>query len=246
MARDKILRWARIYCGGYDLSGDALTFAQALSEYQEIDMTVWNDAVMKYLSNDRLRVGITGFQALLNDDAGRAFAVLKDPPNSLNVTLCLGSGAAPAFGDPAYHVPAITVTDIAGLDNQRLTVGPINFIPEAGAVGSNLLKPWGVILQAATSISATATGDSVDGGAGSTDGYHAMIQILATDSGDYEFTIEHSSNDVDWATLGTFTLDGSAVGSEFLSASGTVNQYVRAVSTRTAGDVTALITFVRN
>lgn len=56
----------------------------------------------------------------------------------------------------------------------------------------------------------------------------------------YTVVIEDSPDDSTWDTLITFTLDGSAIGSERISvASGTINKYRRVVATRTgaAGDI---------
>lgn len=61
----------------------------------------------------------------------------------------------------------------------------------------------------------------------------------ATSTDTYVIRIQHSADNSTWATLLTFTLDGTALGSERITvASGTVNKYRRVVATRTgsAGD----------
>ena len=68
MAKDKILTYARIFVGPYDLSGDARTIGELGSSHEEIDMTSWADTVKHYLAG-RKDIGIAGFQSLMNDFA---------------------------------------------------------------------------------------------------------------------------------------------------------------------------------
>jgi len=71
------------------------------------------------------------------------------------------------------------------------------------------------------------------------------LHITATSSGNFAFTIEHSTNGSAWATLGTFTTTGGSVTSEYKSGAGTVNQYLRFVATRTAGTVSVACAIAR-
>jgi hypothetical protein len=114
---------------------------------------------------------------------------------------------------------------------------------------TNFYKPYGVVLQGAVSLSATQAASSAisaDGVAASTAGWTAIIHILATSSGNFALKIRHSTDDSNWSDLGTFTTTGGAVGSELLTGSGSVNRYVAFDATRTAGTITAVVTFVRN
>jgi hypothetical protein len=70
------------------------------------------------------------------------------------------------------------------------------------------------------------------------------MQAAATDT--YSLTLEQSPDGSTWTTAGTFTLDGSQVGSERLALSGTLSRYLRLRATRTgsAGDTVRLMASV--
>jgi len=242
--KDKLLRHARLYVGGYDLSCDARTVSSLDLRYEEADLTGWCELVRNYIPGSPLLTGIRGFQGLMNDTAGRSYAVLKDADNLSQVSFLFGGGGAPAVGDPAYLMPSVQLGDLAGWDSMAATISA-DFLPDSNQVAANTKKPLGVVLQNATGLTATTTNGSHDNEAGTTNGWQANLHVTATSSGDYAFVIEDSTNDSDWTTLGTFTADGSAVTSEYLTGSGAVDRYVRVVSTRTAGTVTAIITFAR-
>ena len=243
MAKDHLLRWTRLYANGYNLSGDARTFASLENMLGEVDVTGWSEAVRNYLADGMRMVGVRGFQALLNDAASGAFGVLKNNPSGLELSLLFGGAGEPAIGDPAYLLGALQLMDNAGLDGQAHVINA-DFLPQAGI--ATVANPWGVVLHPATSLAATTEAASVDNGAGSTNGAHANLHVPVTSGGEWEFTIEHSPDDSAWATLITFAADGSAIASERQSVSGAVDQYVRAVATRTGGTVTPVITFARN
>lgn len=243
--KNKLTRYMRIYVGGYDLSGDARTFDSLDCTYGEQDMSGWNDQVRKSLADQVLSVGIRGFQALMNDTANSgAFTLLKTPTGvtSKQVSILFGGGAVPAAGDPSYALNGVDLQDSIALDGKAYIVRA-DFVPNPGYV---LGKPWGKVLMPSTSLTDTTNGTSINNGASSAKGGHANLHILATASGNFEFKIQHSANNVDWATLGTvFTANGSAITSEHKAFTGTVNQYVRFVATRTGGTCTAVCVFAR-
>lgn len=241
--KDKILRWARIYLGGYGISGAARTFSSARCEYGEADFTGWSDAVRNYLRDGHMTSGLEGFQAAMDDTATTgAFILMKTAPDT-NLSLLFGGGGEPAVGDPAYLLPAVQLNDDASFDS-NVGILSATFKPKAGTLAA-AGSPLGVVLSPEISISSTTTNGSHDNGGATTGGWHAILHVTATNSGNYAFTIEHSANDSAYSTLGTFSADGSAVTSEYLSSTGTVNQYVRFVATRTAGDTTPVVTFAR-
>lgn len=244
--KDKLMRHLRIFIGGYNLSGDARTFSSLDNKFEGVDVSGWSEFVRNFLVDGWRQVGVRGFQALLNDATGRAFAQLKDAENTSRLSLLFGGGGEPAVGDPAYLMSSIQLSDLAGWDGRAAAIGPMDFLPDAAQYSNDIDNPFGVVLQAETSLSATTTNSSHDNAASSANGWHANIHVTATSSGNFAFVIEHSSNDSAWSTLGTFTTTGGSVGSEQLSGTGTVNRYTRVVSTRTAGTVTAVVTFARN
>ncbi|MCC6192066.1 MAG: hypothetical protein IT318_23805 [Anaerolineales bacterium] len=243
MAKNHLLRWARLYANGFDLSGDARTFASVENMLGEIDLTGWSEAVHNFIDDGYRQVGLRGFQALLNDAAGRAFAILKTNPTGVEISLLLGGGAEPVAGDPAYLLGAAQFQDRAGLDGGAFVINA-DFLPQAGVATDH--NPWGVVLHPATSLSATTNGSTIDQAAGSTNGAHANLHMTASSGGTWAFTVEHSTNGSAWSTLMAFTINGSAIASERATVTGTVNRYVRAVATRTSGTVTPVFTFARN
>ena len=58
-----LMRWMRLYAGGYDLSGDARTFGTLLNNYVDVDLTGWSDAAKNYLAGGGRATGLQGFQA---------------------------------------------------------------------------------------------------------------------------------------------------------------------------------------
>lgn len=241
--KNKLLKYARIYVNGYDLSGDARTFDSLDCQFGDQDMSGWSNQTRMYLADQRLIVGVRGFQALLNDAAAGAYTILKTPTGvtQKQVSVLFGGGAAPAAGDLAYLLAGAQLNDQSGLDGQALNI-KADFLPMPGVTVG---MPWGVVLHPATSLAATTNGTSINNGAGTTTGWQANLHVTVSSGGTWAFTIEHSTNGSSWSTLGTFTINGSAVASEHLTDVGTVNQYVRFVATRTGGSVTPICTFAR-
>lgn len=245
--KDKLTRHMRIYVNGYDLSGDARTFSTLENAFGEADFTGWNEAVRNYLNDGHRMIGISGFQAIMNDDTGRAWDQLKTPDTAGRVSVCFGGGGAPAAGDPAYHLATREMRVPQGFDGP-VVVLTADFVADQGQYDSNTNNPLGVVLRGATEISADVTAgssNSHDNGLSTANGWTAVLHVINTSSGNYTFTIEHSSDDSAYSTLGTFTADGSTVTSEYLTGSGTVNQYVAFNAARTAGSCTVVCTFAR-
>jgi hypothetical protein len=246
--KDKIQRWARIIYGGYDLSGDARTIGTLENEFDPADTTGWNESIINYLSSGILNVGITGFQCLMNDTTNRSLDNLKSASDSDRVSVLFGGGGEPAIPDPAYLLASIQMSSTVNFDG-GVGVLQADFMSDSAQATANTGNPQGVILcnQGLTATVSLASHDYGDSPATTTNGWHANLHITATSSGDYSFAVEHSTNDSDWATLGTFTADGSAVTSEHLSDSDNpVNRYTRLTATRTAGTCTAVLVFARN
>lgn len=242
--KDKIMRWARLHVGGYDLSGDARTVGTLDSTFGEADTTGWNESTYNYLSDGRRMVGISGVQVLMNDDTGRAYTVLSGSAHALPVTLFMGGGGEPTVPDPAYLIPGLQFGDNVTLDGVIFKLdADMKFY--AGSYASGSGNPYGVTLSYGAKT-ATSTGTSHDNEASSANGWSANLHVTASDGGTWEFKLQHSSDDSSWADLATFTADGSAVTAEYKAGTGTVDQYVRLLETRTSGTVTTSCAFARN
>jgi hypothetical protein len=114
MGKDFQLRYARLYVDGCDLSGDSRTLSTLENSYGEADVSGWAEHY-NYIRDGVLTAGITGYQALLNDAAGRAFTKLKGA-DSHDLAMLLGNGGAPAIGALAYLMKAQQLGDLAMFD----------------------------------------------------------------------------------------------------------------------------------
>lgn len=242
--KNKLLRWARIYVGGYDLSGDARTLTRLDNLVGEVDITGWNNSV-RYSLGDGLRtVGVRGFQALMNDATAGAYTrlIAADRAN-YPVSVLLGGGAEPTYNDIAYLINGVGLGEPGGWDGQAAAL-TADFVPY-DATGPN---PWGVVISPATSQGATFSGTANNNGASSANGWHANLHVTASSGGTWSLIVQHSTTGA-WAgeeaTLTTFTANGSAITSEHKSGTGTVNQYIRFRGVRSSGTVTPLCTFAR-
>ena len=247
--KDKLLRYARFYIGGYDLSGDTRAIGDIANNYEGADLLGVTETTHNFLAGGSLNTGITGLQTLMNDTSSSgAHELLKDAPNQTQLSICFGGAGAPAAGDPAYTLPSIQFGDVVSIDGSS-GVMSANFGFDTQQYTANYTTGWGAVLRGPTSITATVTAGSAisfDGGAQTTAGWSAHLHVLATSSGDYAITIEDSADDSAYGTLGTFSADGSAVLSELLTGAGTVERYVSFQAVRTGGTMTAIVTFVRN
>ena len=247
--KNKIMKSTRLYVGEFDLSGDALQIGSLPTEYNEVPFGGMSRTFDEFLVGYG-NIGIDGLQVLMNDAASGAYTVLNGGNSSDQTSVCFGSGgSAPTAGDPAFLLPSIQFGMSASLNSERTVLDIPSFRVDASQYSANYRMPLGVVLQGAISLSATVTAsssNSVDAGGSTSNGWSANLHIIASSGGSWVIRIEHSTDDSTFATLGTFTANGSAVTSEFLTGSGTVNRYVAAELVRTSGTLTAVITFARN
>jgi len=256
--KNKLIKYARLWVGGYDLSGDARTVESLDYALTELDFTGWNQNIRNFLTDKRPAVAINGLQLFFNDSAVAgsegAYTVLKQADATVfNTSLVFGGNAEPTYGDPAYVMRGMQFTQ------QGAQTDGIVLFNSAFKASPNTSEgiPWGQIIypktaNVAASITAATTVDQ-NGEINSpltfptTYGYKATLHIFATAAGSWSFKIEHSSNGSTWADLANFTINGSAVGSEHIvSNTASVNRYIRFAGTRTAGTITLACVFARN
>ena len=217
--------------------------------FEQVDITGWDEEVRNFLSAGERMVGITGYQAMINDGTGGAFTVLKDAGTNKDVSFLFGGGGSPDVGDPAYHLPSIQFSSSASFDAQKGILSA-DFMP---ASGGNLGNPMGVVLHNGT-VGGTVTRDSHDNGASSANGYSVIYhKSTTTDGTSWQVDVEHSTDDSAWSTLVTFAFNGdvvtgSGIESYSYSGTGTVNRYVRVVVTNVGvgGSFQFAVTFARN
>lgn len=223
--KDKLQKYCRIYIGGYDLSGDAVTFGEAGNAYEEVDMTGW-DEDLKTWSGGMRTGGLSGFQSIMNATSNRSHDIMKAPNQEKDLSLFFGGGGDPAIGDPAYLLPGNFISSSVGLTGGRpLYTGEFWLKPGV----SNYLNPFGRCHWYQTNITASVDGASVDWGTDlpKTNGAYAILQVYSSGTGALTLNIEHSTNDSDWSNLMSFTIDGQSIETEYISTASTVNQYTR-------------------
>ena len=246
--KDKILRWTRLYVDEFDLSGDSRTYSSLDNAFAEISRTGWSHTVNHFICDDQRAIGLKGYQAMLNDAAAGAFAELK-ARDTARLSMLFGGGGAPAYGDPAYLLRSVDMGEAVTFD-AGLAILSGDFNADAGDYNVSANDPLGVVLHGADSKTSTITGTSVEHQAATTAGGHAIMHMIAVGaSAVWAFKLQHSANDSDWSDItgGGFTLTGSAVGSEAIEFTGTINAFVRILGTYTSGGaVTPVVTFARN
>lgn len=237
------MRYTRLYFGGYDLSGDSRAFGAAQQSYPAVNMTGWSHNAESYLA-DRPTVGITGYQAIMNDTTTTgAFTILKATPQNAYVSMLFGGSGEPEIGDPAYLIGALQNSSNVNNDGGAMII-EAEFVLSASTMDAYAGAPFGYVLSPATSLAATTTQIAVDlETTALASGAQAILHVTASSGGTWAMIIEHSTDDSSYATLMTFTANGSAITSERQTAAGTINRYVRFKATRTSGTITPVVVF---
>ena len=92
---------------------------------------------------------------------------------------------------------------------------------------------WGVMLTAGSVTDGSGTTYAAhDNGSSSANGAAGFAQLFSLTSGTVAWIIEHSSDDISYSTLLSFT-SASALTGERVAATGTVNRYTRLVTSGT-------------
>lgn len=239
--KDKTVRWTRVFVNGYNLSGDARTVSKLQNKFDAVENFGWSDTVKVQVADGRRTIGVEGFQALLDDNSG-SYDALVPAGQASSISFLFGGGGEPVAGDPAYFIAGTTFANGSTFESgiAQLTT---DIFPRSTQIGN----PLGVTLANASVTGTTSTTNhtSHNNGAATSNGAHAILHILSTGF-TRSFTVEHSSNDSDWSQIGAFTLDGSAIGYEHITIDGTINQYVRLVSTGATGTAVFVAAFARN
>ncbi len=242
--KDKLLRYARVFVGGYNISGDFRTFGNFANSFEAADMGGVGEELVHYLSDGHRIVGISGFRCLMNDNTNRSMDLLDTADALTEVSVLFGGGGEPAIPDPCYFLPAAQMKAITSFDGGAGVV-EADFLYDTLSYANAASNPAGVVL-ANADLTATADLGSHGVAALTTAGWHANLHVTATAAGNYAMIIEHGTDDAGWATLGTFVSTAGAVGSEYLTGTGTVNKFVRFAVTKTAGTATVIVAFARN
>jgi len=233
----------QVLVGGYELTGDSNRLV--ISENRAMhDVTGFGDEVHWFIPGQRTAaVEHLGF---LNADAARSHPVLKSANFSGTVSILVGSNATPAVNDLVYSLDALQGRYGSMPEAGKYVPFGALFANRAGSGG------WGVVLAPPTTITNTTNGTTVDNGSATSNGGSAFLHVLQEVASDTYTIIVQGATDSGFTTgvttLATFTLDGSALGSECITISGSIPQYVRYQATRTGSagnDLTLAVTVVR-
>lgn len=164
----------------------------------------------------------------LFDSTTGAGSLLDDITSRLGSSTAVAATISPAgfsAGAPAWLLPALTI-------DYQVSNTVADLVPFTLNLGAGAAAGYGICLTALAALTATGNGTSQDNAAATSNGAVAHLHITAVSgtTPSMTVTIEHSTNNSTWTTLGTFAA-ANAVGSQTLQISGTVNRYVRASRT---------------
>lgn len=237
-------------------------------------MAFVDSSATRVLINARhLSGSINGWEATASRTMSPVTSILDTGQKFIPGLLVGGIGLTGMFNSAAGDIDA-TITAAIGVDNgllwtvlpNGLTLGQPAIICRSeledykvtSAVGSAVMVSvqglpddgvdLGVLLHALSAETADGQATSVDNAALSSNGGVASLHVSAY-SGltSVAFTVEHSSDNSSWATLGTFA-SVTAIGSEriLVAAGTTVNRYTRcAFDVTGTGSVTFAMAFAR-
>ena len=217
----------RFFINGYDLSGDVGALEDASSPRETFDVTSLDKS-----ANERLMGrgdGSMTFLTYFNDAAGQEHAALKGLPTT-DIQAIWGFGAS--IGDTACGILA-KQTDYAF---SHPSDGSLSITVPLVSTGGIPLE-WGKMLTAGKRTDSSATnGGSLDNAASSASGLCAYLQVFAFSGTSVTVTIQESSDNGSgdaFATKASFTAVSAANKQERITASGTVERYLRVVTTGT-------------
>lgn len=234
----------RLYVSDVDLSGDSRQVGNFGAEFVEDAVQGWSDGVENFTLG-YLKAMIDGYQAVFNNTlvTGSHIKLSGALGSEVLASLCVGIKAAPAAGDLCFAMPLLL--SAYKPDGQ----GPVLVSASLNGPGQGTYtlptKVFGVVLMPSTALSGTTNGSTVDNGAASSNGLLVYLHILASSGGTWAFKVQHSTDGSAWSDLISFSANGSAITAEQGASTGTVNQYLRFVATRTSGTVTVVCTAVR-
>lgn len=224
---------ARLFVGGYDLSGDIGALDNIASPRGTLDVTG-----IDKLANERIygsKDGALAFTAFFNPDSAQAHPVLSVlPTTDIGLLYCHRA----TIGVPAAGMIGKQI----GYDPTRGADGSFTCKVEAQANGYGL--EWGTLLTAGARTDTAATnGASLDGAASTAFGLQAYLQVFAFSGTDVTIKIQDSANDTDWLDLasGAFTAVTTGRQTQRLATANnaTVRRYLRVITTTSGGFTSA-------
>jgi hypothetical protein len=223
--------------GSSDLSGDVGVINNISTPVGALDITGINKSAHERLQG--LVDGIVGFNTYFNDATGAAHLALRAPFGTASASRPLTIYFGADVGDAAFMADTMSLN----YDGSREADGMLTFDVELNTLTT--LPTYGVMLTSASDTHTGATnGTTVDQGAQTTAGAEAILHVTSFTGSNFTATVQDSSNGSSWGTLKAFT-QVTDIGTERVTVSGTVERYVRVISTGTFNPVTFAVSFRR-
>lgn len=223
---------SKVLVAEHDLSADMTQYNWGKSR-QTVDTTTFGNDDRIFLSG--VGEGRFSAQGVWNNELSDEQIVAID---GTRVVISASPQTFAAIGDRVHMVQGYLENyqpRSAQNDAVRFSSG---FMASAGAY-------LGVCLHELDAETGAANFTSVDQTAQSTNGAKAFLHVTAFTGTDATITVEDSSDDQTFASLGAFT-QVTDVTSEGIDISGTVEQYVRVALTGTFSSITFAVSFHRH
>lgn len=224
------------YIGGYDLSGDVASVDQVSGGPDTLDFTPIN--VSAHVRQGGLRDGDFQFTTFFNKAAGQEHVILSTLPRTDTIATYL---RGTTLANPAACINGKQINYDPTRDNK----GNLTLKVEVQANGFGM--EWGKQITAGLRTDTTGTtGSAFDDGAGSSNGAQAYLQLVAFSGTSVDVKVRHCTTSggtyadlIDFGSL-------SAVGCVRGTAAGTVNEFLKVVTSGTFTSATFAVVFVRN
>lgn len=225
----------RIYANGHDLNTDVNALSGIGQTQTLLECTGLAKSAIQRLVG--LRDAIISVNGYFDNATGMSHDAFESISADSEVIVTMGTSR----GDDACGM----VADQGSYNIGRAEGSAITTTVEFSTSNGKGLN-WGVVLTDGPeqTDSAAANSAAVDNASSTSDGAIGIVSIESVASGTADIKVQHSADDITYADLLTFT---GATGrtSESISATGTVNRYVRVASTGTFTDLVFVMQFAR-
>ena len=225
------------FIDGHDLSGDVTSVDTISGSKATLETPVIESAGMGRLAGHGS--GEISFTSWFDDGTNLEHTALAGMPTT-DVVVLYTRGVA--SDSPAAGIVAKQINyDGSKGSDKSLTMN-------VQCLANAVPLEWGVLLTAgAITQSSAGSESSKDDSASSSNGIAAYLQMIDINSGTPTITIEHSANNSSWSTLLSFSAvaNGNEPAAERVTASGTVNRYLRITSTGTFSNAKFVVAYRR-
>lgn len=164
----------------------------------------------------------------LFDSTATTGSLLNDITTTLSSSATVATSVAPdgfTAGNSVWLIPSKIVT----YEVSSQVADAVGF---SAAFGAGTAPALGTSITDLAAVTSTSNSASQDNSTSSANGAVAHLHITAVSgtTPTLAAVVQHSTNNSTWSTLGSFTT-ASAIGSEVITVTGTVNRYVRVAFT---------------